>query len=227
MTDVIEGSFEGDVPGPEDGGAASDLDSFAEPTLDRDAAEHHAAEQAASEAEVVAFPVLGPETVAPALVPSLTEISGNSDSMAPVGQVAARRFGGAIGAAAAPGAVYAVWWSGVGPADWYVWVLVAGVGAILGALTWPIFVVTDAQRARPSVTFAAVFGGTLGMLAGTLVAFPIAGVFGLPAGALGGAACALMWRVSGLNRRGTSVRSGVAALVGGLAGLAGTAGWLA
>lgn len=140
-------------------------------------------------------------------------------------RVRARRLGAVLGISAAPGGIYAAWWSGVGDAGWYVWCITMAVAALLGALTWPVFIPAPEDTERPSLGFAALFSGTVGLLAGTLVAFPMGGVFGSVAGALGGPLAALAW--THLAGRSAAVRGTASASAGGLVALGLVAWWLA
>ncbi len=137
----------------------------------------------------------------------------------------ARRLGAALAASSAPGAIYAAWWSGVGDARWHVWLLAVLIAALIGLLTWPVFIPDERGSQRPGAGFAALFSASVGMLAGAITAFPMGAVFGFVSGLVGGAVTALMWSL--LAARPPVFRGAVSASTGGLVALLGVAWWLA
>jgi len=139
--------------------------------------------------------------------------------------VSPRHLGAAIGAATGPVAAFGQGWAGTGDGRWYVWVLATLCGALLGALSYPLFWVRDvaADDARPAapdlfgVGFAALFGFAVGLVAGAFVAFPMGSVMGAFGGALAGALVAFLARHLHTLRGGLVLSSlggaGVALLV--------------
>lgn len=107
-----------------------------------------------------------------------------------------RRLGAAIGCVAGPAAGYGAAWSQVGDGRVHVWLLATLVCALLGALSWRLFVPDPAALERPGVGFAALLGACVGLVGGALVAFPVGAVVATPAGAAGGAAVAVVWRAT-------------------------------
>jgi uncharacterized protein YqgC (DUF456 family) len=97
-----------------------------------------------------------------------------------------RRLGAAIGAASGPAAAYAQGWAGTGDGRWHVWVLGIAVGALLGAVTYPLFFTPEHVHKRFGASFAALFGFAVGLVAGAFVAFPMGSVMGACAGAIAG-----------------------------------------
>lgn len=100
---------------------------------------------------------------------------------------AMRRLGAAIGATAGPAGAYAQGWAGTGDGRWHVWVLGIAIGALLGALTYPLFFTPEHGHKRYGAPFAALFGFAVGLVAGAFVAFPMGSVMGACGGAVGGA----------------------------------------
>ena len=137
----------------------------------------------------------------------------------------ARRLGATLGLSAMPGALYAAWWSGLGDASWHVWVIGLALAALLGALTWPVFIPEPQGSERPGPGFAALFASQVGMLTGAFVAFPMGGVFGFVAGWLSGSLTAFLW--SRLSGRPMRLRAPVSAALGGLTAMGIVAWWLA
>lgn len=144
---------------------------------------------------------------------------------APMGD--ARRLGLVIGLATGPAGGYAQSWSGIGDGRWHVTVLMTLVGALLGALTLPVFIDRDrapsgldaAPDARTlSLPFLALFGFAVAVVGGTFAAFPVGSSVGSVGGAVGAVAAGLAWRVRPLVARPAA--RGVLA-----AALAITAGW--
>lgn len=123
--------------------------------------------------------------------------------------VSARHLGAAIGAATGPVAAFGQGWAGTGDGRWYIWLLVTVCGALLGALSYPLFwpralpaeerdPLHDTSAVPAVVTvaagpdlfgsgFAALFGFAVGLVAGAFVAFPMGSVMGAFGGALAGA----------------------------------------
>ncbi|MFT7579255.1 MAG: hypothetical protein ACI9MR_000917 [Myxococcota bacterium] len=140
-----------------------------------------------------------------------------------------RIAGAVIGAVSGPAAGFGASWSGMADGHWGVWILATAVGAILGALAWPVFVQPldgDAGSQAFPVGFAALFGAVAGMLAGTVAAFPMGAVFGSIGGAVGGASAGLVFYWVAQSRFAQSRwQPAVASLVGMAAGLLILVGW--
>ena len=121
-----------------------------------------------------------------------------------------RQLGAAIGAASGPVGAFGQAWSGIGDGRPHIGVLFTLVGALIGALTLPLFVSrpvalpsgaasTDGAAAEAPITrvgpgFGALFGFAVGVVAGAFAAFPMGAVMGSLGGAVGGVVAALVWR---------------------------------
>ena len=132
-----------------------------------------------------------------------------------------RRLGAAIGAASGPAAAYAQGWAGTGDGRWHVWVLGTLVGALLGAVTYPLFFTPEHDDKRHGVPFAALFGFAVGLVAGAFVAFPMGSVMGACAGVIAGPVVVLIAR-----RAPQPWGLPVASAVGAMAALVVTWAWL-
>lgn len=139
------------------------------------------------------------------------------------GRVTRLRLGAALGCAGGPAAGFGAAWSGLGDARLHVWILATLLGALLGALAWPVFVREREAIERPGVGFAALFGGCVSLLAGVLAAFPVGALVGAFSGAVGAAVAALMWRAC--PQLGSVQRPAAAACVGAGVGLLVAMGW--
>lgn len=133
-----------------------------------------------------------------------------------------RWVGAALGMASGPAAGFGQAWAGTGDGRWFVWVLATVLGAVVGALTLPVFypvegdeAAADGRTAGPGWGFGALFALSVGLVAGAFAAFPMGSVMGGFGGALGGAVAGLLWRRIGVI---------AAALVGPVVGLVGV--WL-
>lgn len=140
-----------------------------------------------------------------------------------------RWLGAALGAAPGPVAAYAQGWAGTGDGGVHVCLLATLVGALLGALTLPVFRAPGAEVASPAaavrrlgVGFAALFGFSVGLVAGAFAAFPMGAVMGAFGGALAGAVVAAVTIVT--RRFGARLAGLVLAWAAG-AGLAWLAAW--
>lgn len=120
----------------------------------------------------------------------------------PAAARAVRAMGAAIGAATGPVAAFGQSWAGTGDGRAHVWILATVVGALLGALTWPLFQTRDAATplagsppddadvrtsGRPGAGFGALFGFAVGLVAGAFAAFPMGSVLGGFGGLVAGA----------------------------------------
>ena len=101
-----------------------------------------------------------------------------------------RCIGATIGAASGPASAYAAVWGGLGDAGPHVAVIATILAALLGASTWPVFVREPEALQRPPIRFAALFAGSVGLVAGAFAAFPLGGVGGAWGGAVAGAVSA-------------------------------------
>lgn len=137
-----------------------------------------------------------------------------------------RRLGAALGAASGPAAGFGQAWAGTGDGRWFVWVLATVLGAVVGALTLPVFYPDEGEVARddgpmggakagPGAGFGALFALSVGLVAGAFAAFPMGAVMGGFGGALGGALAGFLWRRVGVI---------AAAVVGPVVGVCGV--WL-
>jgi|GEM_PF-1264228 len=125
--------------------------------------------------------------------------------------VAPRLLGAAIGAATGPVAAFGQGWAGTGDGRWHIWLLATACGALLGAVSYPLFWVrASARMAEPGlriedgasaappdifgVGFAALFAFAVGLVAGAFVAFPMGSLMGALGGALAGAVVAFAAR---------------------------------
>jgi hypothetical protein len=131
---------------------------------------------------------------------------------------ASRALGAAIGASGALAAGYGAVWSGHSQSLALVSTVALVTGAGLGALTWGLF---EPDPGTPAWWFVALFGGAVGLLAGTFAGFPLGAVFGAGGGAVGGTMAGATWRLSAPPRTAWDVlpRGALAAASGGLAGL--------
>jgi hypothetical protein len=113
-------------------------------------------------------------------------------------EVSLRHLGAALGAAPGPVAAFGQSWSGIGDGRAHVWILTTLVGALLGAVVFPIFWPRgEAGRGEPrpyDAGFAALFGFSVGLLAGAFVAFPMGAAMGALGGALAGGVTAFLAR---------------------------------
>jgi hypothetical protein len=111
-----------------------------------------------------------------------------------------RRLGAALGALGGPAAGYGASWAGLGDTRAHVWALAILLGALLGAMSWRVFVADRAEVPRLAprfgIGFAALFAAVVGMLAGAFAAFPIGGLFGFVGGAAGAVPAVLAWRAT-------------------------------
>lgn len=124
------------------------------------------------------------------------------------GQVRRLRWvGAALGFASGPAAGFGQAWAGTGDGRWFVWVLASLIGAVLGALTLPLFYVDGdkgadgrdgAPEAGPGAGFGAMFALSVGLVAGAFAAFPMGAVMGGFGGLLGGAVAGASWRRVGV-----------------------------
>lgn len=131
--------------------------------------------------------------------------------------------GAVLGVVGAPAAGFGAAWSGIGDGRLHTWLFVLILGGILGALSWPAFADSAGPPGRRGVGTCALFGFAVGLLAGTVAAYPFGAVTGSLGGALGAAVAALIWRAR--VRRGPAL---AASAVGGAAvALGATAWWLA
>lgn len=144
-------------------------------------------------------------------------------SVAPLSQAepsSMRRLGAALGAASGPVAAFAQGWAGTGDGHWYIWLLATVCGALLGALSYPIFWededTFEGGRAF-GVGFAALFGFAVGLVSGAFVAFPMGSVMGAAGGALAGAVVMVLARRLHAWRFGLALASLVGAGVALLA----------
>lgn len=131
-----------------------------------------------------------------------------------------RRLGAALGAVTGPAAGFGQAWAGTGDGRWFVWVLATLVGAALGAVTLGVFYPRDGDREPlvyegPGPGFGALFSLSVGLVAGSFVAFPMGAFMGSLAGLVGGALVGWSWRRIGVLPAG---------VVGAALGL--TAVWL-
>ena len=115
-----------------------------------------------------------------------------------------RQLGAAIGAASGPVGAFGQAWSGIGDGRPHVGVLFTLVGALVGALTLPLFLarpaaadgdvdVAEVQATRVGPGFGALFGFAVGVVAGAFAAFPMGAIMGSLGGAVGGAIGMLVW----------------------------------
>lgn len=125
---------------------------------------------------------------------------------------ALRWLGAALGAAPGPVAAYAQGWAGTGDGGVHVWLLATLAGALLGALTLPVFRAPGGEVASPAaavrrlgVGFAALFGFSVGLVAGAFAAFPMGAVMGAFGGAPAGAVVAIVARRFGARWPGLAV----------------------
>ncbi len=133
-------------------------------------------------------------------------------------RVTAARLGAALGACGAPAVAHGAVWAGIGDARAWVGLVAMAVGALLGALTWPVFQPpgeTGAGTERPGIGFSALFAGCVSLVAGAFAAFPMGAVIGTAGGLVGGATVALAWRLT--QGLGPTVRPLVAFVAGGVA----------
>ncbi len=127
-----------------------------------------------------------------------------------------RLLGIAIGASAAPAAMWGAGWSALGANSGVAWTLTVLTGAVLGGLTWPVFL----GDRDVTLSFSTLFGGCAGLLAGALVGGPVGGVFGLCGGGVAGLGLPVVDRaLPTLNSRARgatmiAVGSALGALVG-------------
>ena len=132
-----------------------------------------------------------------------------------------KHLGAALGAASGPVAAFGQGWAGTGDGRAHVWVLATLFGALLGALTFPVFWKGPAGDAPATPAdaygsgFGALFGFAVGLVAGALSAFPMGSVMGALGGAVAGAITAFL---AGLlrARRGGLVIAWVAGAGGAL-----------
>lgn len=122
-----------------------------------------------------------------------------------------RRLGAALGMACGPAAGFGQAWAGTGDGRWFVWILATVLGAVVGALTLPVFYPDDGEVGRdgdrlgaagPGAGFGALFALSVGLVAGAFAAFPMGAVMGGFGGALGGAVAGLSWRRLGVVAAG-------------------------
>jgi len=130
----------------------------------------------------------------------------------------ARALGAALGAAPGPVAAYAQGWAGTGDGGAHVWALATLAGALLGALTLPLFCAPGARWSSPAeaakalgVGFSALFAFAVGLVAGAFAAFPMGSVMGAFGGALAGAVVALVVRALVPRRAGVVIAWAVGA----------------
>ena len=93
-----------------------------------------------------------------------------------------RGLGAAVGASAAPAAVWGAHWSGLGAGTWAGFLLATAAGAALGAWLWPLF---TGERVA-GWPFAVLFGATAGLVSGAFAGGPVGGVFATVAGGVSG-----------------------------------------
>jgi glucose uptake protein GlcU len=139
-----------------------------------------------------------------------------------------RRLGAALGVSVGPMAGWGQLSSGTGDGHAAVWLLGAAVGAFVGALALPLFFEDDAALERGMTpVFGGLFLFSVGLLAGSFVAFPMGAVAASVVGAGAGALGTLLFRRLGGTRldRGVSRDLLTAASTTGL-GLLGAMGWL-
>jgi hypothetical protein len=117
-----------------------------------------------------------------------------SPTQASLQQGSSRILGAALGASIGPAVAVGVHWSQLGPNVWTSWLLATGVGALLGVLTYGVFVSDEAAFEKPGVGFAALFTSTLGLLAGAFAGFPVGAIWGALTGLVAGAIGAVAWR---------------------------------
>jgi len=143
-------------------------------------------------------------------------------------QVPARRMsevfeGAALGLVSGPAAGFGAAYSGIGDVRLHTWLFVLLVGGIIGAVAWPVFADSSGPPGRRGIGFSALFAGVCGLLAGTVVAFPVGAISGSLGGALGGAVAAAVWR---LGPRLGGWTPAVSAVVGAGVALGAVAAWL-
>ncbi len=127
-----------------------------------------------------------------------------------------RRVGAALGLAGGPSAAFGQGWAHTGDAGLHVWLIASLAAAVLGALTLPFFYRTREESLQlspegdgPGPGFGALFGLSVGIVAGCFSAFPMGAVMGGVGGLFGAAAGGLLWR-----KLGAPVTAIVAAAVG-------------
>lgn len=129
-----------------------------------------------------------------------------------------RILGCAIGAATGPVAAFGQSWAGTGDGRVHVWFVATAFGALFGALGYPVFHSDRSELYH--APFAALFGFSVGLVAGALAAFPMGAVAGAFGGLVAGAVVAL-------SGRRLAARRGGVVLAGALgAGAALTVAWV-
>lgn len=129
-----------------------------------------------------------------------------------------RGLGAVLGLASGPSAGFGQAWAQTGDGRLHVWLIASAVAAVLGAVMLPVFYPERVGEEGgeplviegPGAGFSALFGLSVGLVAGAFAAFPMGAVTGGFGGALGAAISGLSWRRLGLWP---------AALVGPVAGL--------
>jgi len=119
-------------------------------------------------------------------------------------------LGAALGAASGPVAAFGQGWAGTGDGRWHIWLLATVCGALLGAVSYPIFwreEDTFEGGKAFGVGFAALFGFAVGLLSGAFVAFPMGSVMGAVGGALAGVVVMLLARRLHTKRFGLAFAS--------------------
>ncbi|TNF33111.1 MAG: hypothetical protein EP329_08710, partial [Deltaproteobacteria bacterium] len=86
--------------------------------------------------------------------------------------------GAALGLVGGPAAGFGAAYSGIGDVRLHTWVFVLLVGGILGAVTWPVFADASGAPGRRGIGFSALFAAACGLVAGTMVAFPVGAISG-------------------------------------------------
>lgn len=115
-----------------------------------------------------------------------------------------RWLGAALGIASGPAAGFGQAWAGTGDGRWFVWVLATVLGAVVGALTLPVFYPDEREApveggmVGPGAGFGALFALSVGLVAGAFAAFPMGAVMGGFGGALGGVVAGFVWRRIGV-----------------------------
>lgn len=124
-------------------------------------------------------------------------------------------MGAAIGAATGPVAAFGQSWAGTGDGRVHVWLLATAAGALLGALTWPLFA-APAERegeasAMPGAGFGGLFGFSVGLVAGAFAAFPMGSVLGACGGIVAGALTVVAAKRLAVLRGGLAIASAIGA----------------
>ena len=126
-----------------------------------------------------------------------------------------RTFGAVLGSCGGLSAGYGSVWSGLGDAGVHVWVIAIVVSTLLGAFSWGPLQNPDDTKS-PHWFYAALFGGTVGLIAGAFASYPFGALFGAPGGAVGAAvSCVILNRLpEAFVKKGVPVAAVVGSTVG-------------